>query len=72
MQLFWLFIAVFALDAVLGEPPNRWHPVAWFGGAAGAGERGWRRLTGDGVMSGALAWLTLGAPCAALAWAAAP
>lgn len=26
-------------DAAFGEPPNRWHPVAWFGREAGAFER---------------------------------
>ena len=69
MQLPWLFIVVFALDAALGEPPNRWHPVAWFGTAAGAVERWWRRMAGDGVLAGGMAWLTLVAPCAAGAWA---
>lgn len=28
-------LLAWALDAVWGEPPNRWHPVAWFGHAAG-------------------------------------
>jgi adenosylcobinamide-phosphate synthase len=28
-----------ALDLTLGEPPNRWHPVAWFGAAASRLER---------------------------------
>jgi len=28
-----------ALDRLLGEPPTRWHPVAWFGSAMGAVER---------------------------------
>jgi adenosylcobinamide-phosphate synthase len=29
----------FGLDHVVGEPPNRWHPVAWFGSAMAAVER---------------------------------
>jgi len=28
-----------ALDLALGEPPNRWHPVAWVGQALAAGRR---------------------------------
>jgi adenosylcobinamide-phosphate synthase len=46
-----------ALDRRFGEPPNAWHPVAWFGRPAWA------------LLGGVLAWggLVLGA--AALAWA---
>jgi adenosylcobinamide-phosphate synthase len=29
-----------AFDLTLGDPPNRWHPVAWMGRALGVG-RGW-------------------------------
>jgi len=32
-----------ALDAALGEPPERLHPVAWFGRAVGPFDAGWRR-----------------------------
>ena len=28
-----------ALDLVFGDPPNRWHPVAWLGSAIAAGRR---------------------------------
>jgi adenosylcobinamide-phosphate synthase len=28
-----------ALDLALGDPPNRWHPVAWIGSALGRGRR---------------------------------
>lgn len=30
-----------ALDAVVGEPPTRYHPVAWFGRLVGALDREW-------------------------------
>ena len=33
-----LFLAV-AFDLALGEPPNRWHPVAWIGSLIAAGRR---------------------------------
>src|SRR5439155_18045893 len=33
-----LAVAV-ALDLLLGDPPNRLHPVAWMGGALGVGRR---------------------------------
>ncbi len=35
-----VLVAALAIDAALGELPNRWHPVAWFGRAAAAVERG--------------------------------
>jgi len=51
-----------ALDAALGEPPNRWHPVAWFGRGAGAFERSaphespvGARISGIVLLGGALA-----------------
>jgi adenosylcobinamide-phosphate synthase len=28
-----------AIDLALGDPPNRWHPVAWIGAALGRGRR---------------------------------
>jgi adenosylcobinamide-phosphate synthase len=31
-------IAALALDALLGEPPRRWHPVCWMGSAVAAAE----------------------------------
>lgn len=38
------------LDAMLGDPPDRWHPVAWFGRAASTLERRyWRDDRGAGV-----------------------
>jgi adenosylcobinamide-phosphate synthase len=32
-------VLALALDLLLGDPPNRWHPVAWMGNAIGAAER---------------------------------
>jgi adenosylcobinamide-phosphate synthase len=41
-----------ALDLALGEPPGRWHPVAWLGRALGWAER---RAPGRSVADGAAA-----------------
>ncbi|PKQ29826.1 MAG: cobalamin biosynthesis protein CobD [Actinobacteria bacterium HGW-Actinobacteria-10] len=35
----------FALDLLLGDPPNRFHPVAWLGSLIGSVERALRRST---------------------------
>jgi adenosylcobinamide-phosphate synthase len=56
-------------DRVVGDPPDRWHPVAWFGTVMGALEQRWWH---DGRRAGAVhavtgiggAW-TLGAAAAA-------
>ncbi|MFP8952146.1 adenosylcobinamide-phosphate synthase CbiB [Natrialbaceae archaeon A-arb3/5] len=32
----------FSLDLLIGEPPNAFHPVAWFGRLVGAVDRPWR------------------------------
>jgi adenosylcobinamide-phosphate synthase len=53
-----------ALDLAAGEPPARWHPVAWLGRALGWAER---RAPGRSVADGAAAVMTV----AGLAWAAA-
>jgi len=58
-----LLIAL-ALDLALGDPPNRWHPVAWVGCALGAGRRGLSGahpgllLVGGAALVAALASLT--------------
>lgn len=44
-------IVALAVDAAVGEPPTRWHPVVWFGGAARALER---RMYLDSIIAGAL------------------
>ena len=51
--------SILILDLLLGEPPNAVHPVAWFGSAASAVEKLFRRFCGDGIFSGFLAWLLL-------------
>ena len=51
-MLYILLAAVFAADALLGEPPNAWHPVAWFGRLAALTEKLFRKLCGNGVLSG--------------------
>jgi adenosylcobinamide-phosphate synthase len=38
LQLLVFGVAV-AIDLLLGDPPNRWHPVAWMGALIGWGER---------------------------------
>jgi adenosylcobinamide-phosphate synthase len=42
-------VLALGIDLALGDPPNRWHPVAWMGSAVAAGRR---RLA-----SGSRAWL---------------
>ena len=42
-------LAGLGADAVLGDPPNRWHPTAWFGTWAGWLER---RCYADSVAAG--------------------
>ncbi len=64
-----------ALDAVLGEPRNAWHPVAWFGRLMGpVGQRLVALPPRAAFIGGALAWcavaVVLGPAGAALqAWA---
>jgi adenosylcobinamide-phosphate synthase len=36
-------LAALALDRAVGEPANRWHPVAWFGRLVAPVDRAWRR-----------------------------
>ncbi|MHB8190968.1 MAG: CobD/CbiB family cobalamin biosynthesis protein [Ferrimicrobium sp.] len=49
-------IAAVALDSLLGDPPNRFHPVAAFGSLAGAVEG---RLWSDSRIRGAALWAGL-------------
>ncbi len=58
-----LLLAV-GLDLVAGEPPDRWHPVAWIGRALGAIER---RLAPRTVAMGGAAVLALAAGAAGAA-----
>ena len=48
-------VLALALDALLGDPPNRYHPVAWMGSAIGWAQRRapevgtWRQLAYGGL-----------------------
>lgn len=44
-----VIVAAAGLDAALGEPPNRVHPVAWFGRVVALMDRDWRRPRVAGV-----------------------
>lgn len=57
-----LFNLTFLLDALLPEPPNSLHPVAWFGRIAGKIEHLCRRCFGNGIFSGAVAWMIMTLP----------
>ncbi len=51
-------IVALALEWLLGDPPNRWHPVAWFGRWAGWCEGiGYADARASGVMTWSLAVL---------------
>lgn len=56
-----LVVAVaWALDALFGEPPNAWHPVAWLGRLlAAVGTRLLRWAPCPAFVGGALAWLLI-------------
>lgn len=59
-----------AIDLAFGDPPNDWHPVAWFGGALKAGtKRLMRGSPGRLIVSGAGLTLGLAALAAVSAWA---
>jgi adenosylcobinamide-phosphate synthase len=59
-----------ALDAVFGEPPNRWHPVAWLGRAIGTLGRPLPALRpAAALLVGAMAWALVVGAVAVLAWA---
>lgn len=51
-----------ALDAIVADPPNELHPVAWFGSWAGFLER---HMYKDNSLAGASYWLAAVAPVAA-------
>ncbi|WP_434737255.1 CobD/CbiB family cobalamin biosynthesis protein [Haloarcula montana] len=42
-----------ALEGGLGEPPTRWHPVAWFGVLVGAVDRPWDQPLAVGALAAA-------------------
>ena len=68
-MLFAVIVLAFVLDALLGDPHGRFHPVAWFGSAAAEVERFCRASAGDGVGSGLIGWLLMTGSTAAGAWA---
>lgn len=59
MDFYLLPVIVILLDLLLGEPPNAWHPVAWFGRAAAGTEKTCRIFFGSGIFSGSIAWLVM-------------
>ncbi|MBO4630619.1 MAG: cobalamin biosynthesis protein, partial [Lentisphaeria bacterium] len=59
MNFYLLILTIFLLDALLGEPPNALHPVAWFGRAAARVENFFRKKFGNGICSGFAAWLQM-------------
>ena len=59
MDFYLLTAIVIMLDLLLGEPPNAWHPVAWFGRAAAGIEKVCRKIFGSGIFSGSIAWLVM-------------
>lgn len=57
------------IDRVLGEPRNRWHPVAWLGlGIAALGRRLPAGPAGAALLAGSAAWALVVGLVAALAW----
>ena len=68
-MLFAVIVLAFVLDALLGDPHGRFHPVALFGSAAAEVERFCRASAGDGVGSGLIGWLLMTGSTAAGAWA---
>jgi adenosylcobinamide-phosphate synthase len=47
-------LVAFVLDAAAGEPPDRLHPVAWFGSVVSVCDRGWRFPRAAGLLVAAL------------------
>ena len=63
-------LLAWALDRRFGEPPDRWHPVAWLGRLLGPVGRFWRdRAPAAAFAGGALSWLLIAAALAGAAWA---
>ena len=63
-------LGALALDRALGEPPNRWHPVAWFGLALAPLSRWLPTLSPRTArVAGTLAWAAAVGGVALLAWA---
>jgi adenosylcobinamide-phosphate synthase len=61
--------AAWLVDALCGEPPQRWHPVAWLGRVLGPVGNVARACAPAAAFTlGALAWLALAALLVAAAW----
>ena len=56
------------LDAVLGDPQYRWHPIRLAGNTLAAGERALRAQGLDGRFGGFLLFLWLALVCGGIAW----
>ena len=67
MQLFAMIALALLLDAALGDPHGRFHPVALFGEAAMRVEHFCRSAFGDGIASGFVGWSVLVFGAAAVA-----
>lgn len=67
MEFALLLFFVFLLDALLGDPQTRFHPVALFGCLAGKVETLCRKCFGNGIVSGFIGWCFLTFPAAFLA-----
>ncbi|MGL1834127.1 adenosylcobinamide-phosphate synthase CbiB [Rhodocyclaceae bacterium SMB388] len=65
-MLFLKLVAALCADRLLGEP-RRWHPLVGFGRFANLLETLTRRLLGDSVTAGAVAWLVAVVPAVAVA-----
>lgn len=57
------------LDLLVGEPPTRLHPVAWFGRAVGLVDREWTRSIAGQRAAGLVVALVLPLAAAAIVWA---
>jgi adenosylcobinamide-phosphate synthase len=62
-------VAAGVADALVGEPPTRVHPVAWFGRAVGAVDRAWRRPRLVGLFATVALPLAAAGVVAAAVWA---
>lgn len=67
MEFALLLFFVFLLDSLLGDPHSGFHPVALFGRLAGKTEIICRKVFGNGIVSGVIAWSCLTVPAALLA-----
>jgi adenosylcobinamide-phosphate synthase len=62
-------LVALVLDRLAGEPPVRWHPVAWMGRLLGAPQAALERLPPRrGFVLGSIAWGCAATTAAALAW----